>query len=316
MNFTEVMIFVAGVLQFIVAGYALFLNRLFGTSRVGWSLVWAFTLLALIHLIQSARLFTVEVQPGIEIEAIYSLIALLMLTGMVHLGTVLKERLSLERMEHQMRVELESEVKKKTAYLVRAIEGLQSEMDERKRMEGEVEKSNTELFFANRQIKTASLATSVLYHVRAMLKSVNASANLVSDQMKQSKIANVVRIGALIREHAADLGGFMTHDPRGQKLPQYIAELASHLAQEQADLSRELESLKKNLERIMALQQNYDKFTWQGDAAEVAGPVENPPVACEPEPHLSEFDAKLPPASKVDFDTAFLAHAADHREVN
>ena len=52
-NFTEVMGFIASVLQFVVAGYALRLNRIFGTARVGWSLFWAFSLLALLHLFQS-----------------------------------------------------------------------------------------------------------------------------------------------------------------------------------------------------------------------------------------------------------------------
>ena len=37
LNFHEIMSFTAGALQFVVAGYALRLNRLFGTTRVGWS---------------------------------------------------------------------------------------------------------------------------------------------------------------------------------------------------------------------------------------------------------------------------------------
>jgi len=34
--------FITGALQFIVAAYALRLNRIFGTARVGWSLFWPF----------------------------------------------------------------------------------------------------------------------------------------------------------------------------------------------------------------------------------------------------------------------------------
>jgi hypothetical protein len=40
---------------------------------------------------------------------------------------------------------------------MRAIEALQAEMDERKRMETEVEKANTELFFISRQVKAAEM---------------------------------------------------------------------------------------------------------------------------------------------------------------
>jgi hypothetical protein len=52
---------ISGLLQFAVAGYALRLNRIFGTARVGWSLFWAFSLLALLHVVQSATVFN----PGV-----------------------------------------------------------------------------------------------------------------------------------------------------------------------------------------------------------------------------------------------------------
>src|ERR1700690_1391515 len=92
-NLQEIMGFIATALQFIVAGYALRLNRIFGTARVGWSLFWAFSLLALLHLFQSVVSFNNGAQLGIEIEVMYSLISMLLLTGMVHIETLLKERL-------------------------------------------------------------------------------------------------------------------------------------------------------------------------------------------------------------------------------
>ena len=94
MNFPEIMGFVAGVLQFTVAGYALRLNRLFGPARVGWSLFCAFLLLALLHLVQSVASFHAVIQLGIEIEVMYALISLLLLTGMVYLESVFKERMN------------------------------------------------------------------------------------------------------------------------------------------------------------------------------------------------------------------------------
>ena len=259
-SFPQVMEFITGALQFLVAGYALRLNRIFGTARVGWSLFWAFALLALLHLFQSITSFNSGAPLGIEIEVVYSLISLLMLTGMVHIETLLKERLRLEREEQRLRAELESEVKKKTAHLSRAIEELQSEIDGRKRMEAEVEKTHKELLAASRQAGMVEIAAGVLRNVGNILKNADVSASLVSDQVKQSKIANVVRVGTLIHDHAKDLGDFMKNDPRGQKLPVYIAELAEHLANEQTTLSSELESLRKNIEEAEVEQESYTKL--------------------------------------------------------
>lgn len=250
MNSMEVMGMVTGLLQFSVAGYALRLNRLFGTARVGWSLFLAFFMLALLHLFQSVMPGSPGAELGVEVEVMYVLISLLLLTSMIHLETVLKERARLERQEQRIRADLESEVKKKTAYLMRAIEELQSEMDVRKQAEAEVETTHLKLSAVFRKAESAQITAGALRSVENMLKSVNVSTNLISDQMKQSKIANIVHIGTLIREHKADLGNFMTHDPRGQKLPVYIAQLSENLAEERTILSTELESIRASLEQI------------------------------------------------------------------
>jgi hypothetical protein len=276
MSFPDIMIFIAGLLQFVVAGYALRLNRLFGSARVGWSLFWAFMLLALLHLVQFAVSFhdAGAASFGNEIAVMYALISLLLLIGMMHLETVLKERIKREQQEHAMRTELELEVKKKTAYLTRAIEGLQAEIDERKRMEAEVETTHIELRAVTRQAEMARLATDVLQRVGDMIQSVNASVGLVSDQVKQSKIANVVRVGELIRQHTADLGKFMANDPRGQKLPVYIAQLAEHLGGEQANLLNELASLKANLENVLTTQQDFARLAGVRHSAEVTAMIQ------------------------------------------
>jgi predicted membrane metal-binding protein len=138
MNFHDTMSFTAGLLQFIAACYALRLNRTFGTARVGWSLFCAFALLALLHLMQVVPAFTPAAGSALKIEVVYSLISLLLLTGMVHIEMIFKERQRLEREEKALRENLEREVEKKTAHLVRVVNALQAEMEERKRMATEV----------------------------------------------------------------------------------------------------------------------------------------------------------------------------------
>jgi hypothetical protein len=260
MNFTTLLGFIAGLLQFVVAGYALRLNRQFGTMRVGWSLFWAFLLLACLHLMQS-------VFPGdsgrefvVKVDVMNVFISLLLLIGMVHLQGMLKERIHAEREENRMRCELELEVKKKTMFLTRALEELQAEIDERKRVETEAKTARGELNTVSGRAETALIAANVLERVGEMLKSVNASTTMVSDPTKRSQIENVVSVGALIREHAANLGVFLTSDARGQKLPTYIVQLAEHLATEQTGLLNELEAIRTNLEKIQTMQQGYLKM--------------------------------------------------------
>lgn len=143
-------------LQFVVAGCALRLNRLFGTARVGWSLFFAFALLALLHLVQSMPLADIGEQQSVQTDVIYSLVSMLLLTGLFHIEIVLKERLLRETEEQRLRAELESEVRKKTAYLTRAIEELQAEIDERKRLEEETGIMHKELLATRHAGKIAA----------------------------------------------------------------------------------------------------------------------------------------------------------------
>jgi hypothetical protein len=276
MNFTTLLGFIAGVLQFVVAGYALHLNRKFGTMRVGWSLFWAFLLLACLHMMESVMQNSPGAEYVIKVDVMNVFISLLLLIGMVHLQAMLKERVRVEREEHRLRRELEFEIKKKTMFLTRALEELQAEIDERKRVETEAQSTRGELGTVTRRAETALLAENVLERVGEMLKSVNASATLVSDQTKQSRIENVVSIGALIREHAANLGAFLTGDARGQKLPTYIAQLAEHLATEKTGVLNELDAIKSNLEKIQTLQQGYLKMSGEVLPQKSAGPASEP----------------------------------------
>jgi hypothetical protein len=88
-------------------------------------------------------------------------------------------------------------------------------------------------------------------------------------------------MGVLIREHGASLGEFMTRDPRGQKLPVYIAQLAEHLSMEQSGLLTQLESIKDNLQKITVMQQDYCKVA--GEAAKAKGADSAPDGQREPE---------------------------------
>jgi len=101
MNPSDVTIItVAGVLQVCVAGYGLWLNRQFGTPKVGWSIFGAFALLAITHLSESIQQFNQPHEFVVRIELVYALTSFLLLLGMAHIQSLFKER---QRMECQAR---------------------------------------------------------------------------------------------------------------------------------------------------------------------------------------------------------------------
>jgi signal transduction histidine kinase len=137
---------------------------------------------------------------------------------------------------------------------------LRGEIEERKRMEAQAEKTHKELMVASRKAGMAEVATSVLHNVGNVLNSVNVSANLVAEQIQRSRSGKMDRVAALLEQHAADLGDFLTRDTKGRQLPAYLVEVAKDLKREHESAVRELALLTKNVEHIkeiVAMQQSY-----------------------------------------------------------
>jgi PAS domain S-box-containing protein len=137
-----------------------------------------------------------------------------------------------------------------------------SDITERKGAETELAKLHQKLIETSRRAGMAEVATGVLHNVGNVLNSVNVSATLVSDYVSRSKSANVAKLAALFEEHRADLSSFLTLDPRGQMIPEYLWTLKDLLADERTKVTTEIEYLRKNVEHIkdiIAMQQSYAK---------------------------------------------------------
>ncbi|HYR57984.1 MAG TPA: ATP-binding protein, partial [Chthoniobacteraceae bacterium] len=157
-------------------------------------------------------------------------------------------------------------------------EGTVEDITERKANEAELEKLNKQLIDTSRRAGMAEVATGVLHNVGNVLNSVNVSALLISDRIGKSRVTHLAQVASTLRENAADLGAFFTADPRGQKLPGFIATLAERLGSEQTELLREAEGLSKNvahIKDIVAVQQNYAKVSGVVEALPAAALVED-----------------------------------------
>ncbi|MGO9479432.1 MAG: sensor histidine kinase [Limisphaerales bacterium] len=268
MNYQSAMSLAAGLLQFAVACYALRLNRRFGATRVGWSLFAAFLAMALLRVMLSLDWFRGMVE-GVRAEVVYAFISVLLLTGMVHLEALLKERRRVEEAEQKAQARLQSQVQEQTAELIRANEELQekaatlkAEITRRERAQAEREKTHQELLKVSRAAGMSEVATGVLHNVGNVLNSINISASIVAEHLNEFNIANIARAANLMREHADDIGHFLTDDPKGRQLPDYLAQLASHLSAEQTLLVKEIGFVKMKIDHvkeIVAAQQNYGK---------------------------------------------------------
>jgi PAS domain S-box-containing protein len=156
--------------------------------------------------------------------------------------------------------------------------GISKDVTAMKEAEAKLEQVHKQLMETSRQAGMAEVAISVLHNVGNVLNSINVSVGVISDLMKNSKIGRVVKVAALMREHASDLADFMTKDEKGRQLPVFVEQLAVHLAEEQSRVLNEVSSLTKNVEHvkgIVTMQQSYARVSGVLETIKVTDLVED-----------------------------------------
>lgn len=163
---------------------------------------------------------------------------------MAHLGLLEKSR-----------DDLELRVQERTGELLKAKE--------------RIEAASISLAAASRAAGMAEIATSVLHNVGNVLTSVNVSATILAETVRQSRVRGLGRAVALMEEHVQDLGEFVTSDPAGKLLPDYLRELSMTLEAEQGAVLQELEALLGNVDHVKAVVRTQQTYARKGqDVAE------------------------------------------------
>ncbi|HVG64160.1 MAG TPA: ATP-binding protein, partial [Hyalangium sp.] len=142
----------------------------------------------------------------------------------------------------------------------------------RKESESRLGEMHRTLVDVSRLAGMAEIATGVLHNVGNTLNSLNVSTQLLDEQIRTSRIAALAKVTRLLREHAHDLGTFITTTSQGQKLPAYLIALFEHLTEERTALSKEVAAISKSVEHIDSI------VTMQQKYARTIGALEELPV--------------------------------------
>jgi len=146
------------------------------------------------------------------------------------------------------------------------------------RMVARVVESRSQLSDSSFQAGRAEVATNVLHNVGNILNSINISASLVAERVRQSKAPGVSRLAALLLEQGPRLGQFISDDERGKRVPEYLATLGEQLSTDRRMTLEELASLRENLEHIkdtVAMQQKFAKLCGVTEVVAVADLMED-----------------------------------------
>jgi signal transduction histidine kinase len=138
------------------------------------------------------------------------------------------------------------------------------DLTERKRAELQLGELHRSLMDVSRKAGMAEIATGVLHNVGNTLNSVNVSASVVVERLRDSRVAGLGRAAALLRENGSRLGTFLTEDVRGRQLPAYLEALALQLSQERELMLEEMRRLGQSVDHIksvVSMQQRHARFS-------------------------------------------------------
>ncbi len=157
-------------------------------------------------------------------------------------------------------------------------EDLENEISERARIEEELQKLNEtleekveertkELQEINEKIGEisrsagmAEVASGVLHNVGNVLNSVNVSASMIREQVRNSKSGNLKRVVEMLESNKDHIGEYITKDEKGSKIPEFLDLLSKQMESEKDDLYKELDELASSIDHIknvISMQQSY-----------------------------------------------------------
>ena len=175
-----------------------------------------------------------------------------------------KERERAEQEVRRLNAGLEDRVRARTAELEEAnarLSALHAELEQRVLdRTRELEKAQAALLDSARQAGMAEIATNVLHNVGNVLNSLNVGVGVVSQRLRQSRLPGLGKAVSMLNEQRADLPRFLSEDPKGRLLPDYLQQLDGALLAEQREMQDEVGQMIKSIDHlkdIVATQQSY-----------------------------------------------------------
>jgi DNA-binding response OmpR family regulator len=142
----------------------------------------------------------------------------------------------------------------------------------------DIQKAQKQLVETARRAGMAEIATSVLHNVGNLLNSAMTSSTVIREAVGHSKVSTLSRLAEILRTRPEGLLEFVRSDPRGQKLTDFITEIAAALTAEHQLVAEKLQILAESQEQIrqiIALQQSYAGVTGVKDSIHLPGLIED-----------------------------------------
>jgi len=170
------------------------------------------------------------------------------------------------------------EIADKNAILSQQKQELEHEVEQRKQAQREGEALHRELENASHRAGMAEVATSVLHNVGNVLNSAGVSIEVMKDRLRATRLPSLTKAVKLLTDKAPELATFLSTDPKGKLLPDFLTDLSGRLREENEAMQGEVKALSENVEHIKEIVRSQQTLAAIGDvevSTDLAESLEN-----------------------------------------
>ena len=144
-----------------------------------------------------------------------------------------------------------------------------SDITSQKQAEDKLKAARKELVDTARLAGKAEVASNVLHNVGNVLTSINTIVNLLKNQKYKLNLENYHKAIQMLTDHHDDLAVFLTEDPKGKLIPDYLLNFSQHIEREQNDVKTLLEDLTKHVQTVTNIISIQQTFAHPGTMTEI-----------------------------------------------
>ncbi|MDD9941375.1 MAG: PAS domain-containing protein [Myxococcales bacterium] len=159
---------------------------------------------------------------------------------------------------------------------------------EQKRAELARDKALEESRVASWMAGQAEMARTVIHNVGNVLNSALVTTSVLQEQIRSARVPQLQKAVEMLLDNRDDLQAYVTKDPKGLRLMEYLPKLATELAAQHESLADEAKRLQENLTHVTSVVQAQRDITAQGGLLERVLPQEVADVAIQ----LSTFGSR------------------------
>lgn len=128
--------------------------------------------------------------------------------------------------------------------------GILMDINKRKKAEEELIILHNQLVMAERQAGMTDIATATLHNVGNILNSANVTCELLKEMRQQSARKKLYQVATLLQNNLSKLNDYLSTDPQGQLIPEYLLGLIENINKEEELYVKETENLHQHIAHI------------------------------------------------------------------